>query len=156
LRTKTQTQGLIIREQAIGESDRLVTVLTRDQGVVRAFARRAKNYKDSKNSGTSLLCYSRLELYEGRDKYIINAAYPIEVFFELRRDIVRLALGQYFCELAAELVPAGVESAGAERFALFVRGRPARSPAQTHCGAADAVHLRLYAGPGGLRRVRAL
>lgn len=110
MRTKTQTHGLIIREQAIGESDRLVTVLTRDQGVVRAFARRAKNYKDSKNSGTSLLCYSRLELYEGRDKYIINAAYPIEVFFELRRDIVRLALGQYFCELAAELVPAGVES----------------------------------------------
>ena len=56
MRTKTQTQGLIIREQAIGESDRLVTVLTRDQGVVRAFARRAKNYKDSKNSGTGLLC----------------------------------------------------------------------------------------------------
>lgn len=110
MRSKTQTQGIIIREQTIGESDRLVTVLTRDHGVVRAFARRAKNYKDSKNSGTSLLCYSRLDLYEGRDKYIINAAYPIEVFFGLRQDIVRLALGQYFCELAAELVPEGVES----------------------------------------------
>lgn len=110
MRSKTQTQGIIIREQTIGESDRLVTVLTRDHGVVRAFARRAKNYKDSKNSGTSLLCYSRLDLYEGRDKYIINAAYPIEVFFGLRQDIVRLALGQYFCELAVELVPEGVES----------------------------------------------
>ena len=49
---QVKTQGLIIREQTIGESDRLVTVLTRDEGVVRAFARRAKNLKDSKNSAT--------------------------------------------------------------------------------------------------------
>lgn len=113
-RTKEQvqvkTQGLIIREQPVGESDRLVTVLTKDEGVVRAFARRAKNLKDSKNSATGLLCYSRLNLYRGREKYIINDAFPIEVFFGLRRDIVALALGQYFCSLAAELVPEGVES----------------------------------------------
>ena len=64
---QVKTQGLIIREQTIGESDRLVTVLTRDEGVVRAFARRAKNLKDSKNSATGLLCYSRLNLYKGRE-----------------------------------------------------------------------------------------
>lgn len=42
---QVKTQGLIIREQTVGESDRLVTVLTRDAGVVRAFARRANNSK---------------------------------------------------------------------------------------------------------------
>lgn len=107
---QVKTPGLIIREQPVGESDRLVTVLTRDEGVVRAFARRAKNLKDSKNAATGLLCYSRLNLYKGRERYIINDAFPIEVFFGLRKDIVALALGQYFCELAAELVPEGVES----------------------------------------------
>ncbi len=107
---KIKTQGLIIREQTIGESDRLVTVLTRDEGVLRAFARRAKSLKDSKNSATGLLCYSRLGLYEGRDKYIINDASPIEVFFGLRRDLASLTLAQYFCELAFELVPEKVES----------------------------------------------
>ena len=105
-----KTEGLIIREQTVGESDRLVWALTRDEGVVRAFARRAKNLKDSKNSATGLLCYSRLNLYQGKDKYIINDAFPIEVFFGLRQDIVRLALAQYFCGLAAEVVPDGVES----------------------------------------------
>lgn len=113
-----KTQGLIIREQTVGESDRLVTVLTRDQGVVRAFARRAKNLKDSKNSATGLLCYSRLNLYQGRDKYIINDAFPIEVFFGLRQDIVRLALAQYFCGLSTELVPDGVESGDYLRLVL--------------------------------------
>lgn len=105
-----QTQGLIIREQTIGESDRLVTILTRDQGVLRAFARRAKSMKDSKHSATQLLCYSRLNIYEGRDKYIINDAFPIEVFFDLRKDIGSLSLAQYFCELAMEVAPEGVES----------------------------------------------
>lgn len=113
-----KTQGLIIREQTIGESDRLVTVLTRDHGVLRAFARRAKKLSDSKNAATQLLCYSRLNIYQGRDKYIINDAFPIEVFFDLRKEISKLSLAQYFCELAAELAPEGVDSADSLRVVL--------------------------------------
>ncbi len=102
----------------MGESDRLVTVLTADEGVLRAFARKAKNIKDSKSSATQLLCYSRLNFYKGRDKYIINDAAPIEVFFDLRKDIKRLALAQYFCEIIAEFAPEGVDSAEYLRLAL--------------------------------------
>lgn len=115
---QVKTQGLIIKEQTIGESDRLVTVLTRDEGVVRAFARKAKTMKDSKRSGTQLLCYSRLNLYVGRDKYIINDAMPIEVFFGLRGDITKLSLAQYFCELSAALIPEGVDGGAYLRVVL--------------------------------------
>ena len=73
---QVKTQGLIIREQTVGESDRLVTVLTRDAGVVRAFARRAKNLKDSKSAATQLLCYSRLSIFKGREKYMIDLMVP--------------------------------------------------------------------------------
>lgn len=107
---QVKTQGLIIKEQTIGESDRLVTVLTKDAGVLRAFARRAKNLKDSKSAATQLLCYSRLSVYKGREKYIIDDAEPIEVFFGLRRDIGALALAQYFCELAYLMVPEETDS----------------------------------------------
>lgn len=99
------TDGLIIREQAIGERDRLVTVLTRDLGIIRAFVRGAKNIKSRMGSSTGLLCYSRLSVYEGKDKYIIEDAVPIEVFFQLRDDIVKLSLAQYFLELDYELAP---------------------------------------------------
>jgi DNA repair protein RecO len=113
-----KTWGLVIKEQTIGESDRLVTVLTRDEGVLRAFAKRAKNMKDSKSSATQLLCYSRFNIYKGRDKYIINDAFPIEVFFDLRKAITKLALAQYFCQLAAELAPEGVEASEFLRIVL--------------------------------------
>lgn len=97
------TKGLVIREQTIGESDRLVTLLTADFGLVRAFVRGAKQTKSRLASSTSLFAYSDFSLYRGRDAYVVDNAAPIEVFFELRQDIERLALAQYFAQLAYEL-----------------------------------------------------
>ena len=103
---RTTTDALIIRENNnIGEADRFVTALTRDLGVVRASARGARNLKSRNASATQLLSYSRLTLYQGKAKYIIDEAEPLEVFFELRADIEKLALAQYFCELAGVLAP---------------------------------------------------
>ena len=92
-------KGLIIREQTIGESDRLVTLLTGDLGLVRAFVRRAKTIKNQNLSATSLFVYGEFSLYRGRDAYVVDAANPIEIFFDLRADIERLALAQYFAQL---------------------------------------------------------
>ena len=102
-----ETEGLVIREGSVGESDRLVTLLTKDEGVLRAFARRAKTVRSAQNSGTQLLCYSEFSIFKGREKYSINEARPKEIFFGLREDIGRLALAQYFCELSGLLAPEG-------------------------------------------------
>lgn len=93
------TKGLIIREQTIGESDRLVTLLTADFGLLKAFVRRAKTLKNQNLSSTSLFVYGDFTLYKGRDAYVIDNAVPIEVFFDLRADIERIALAQYFAQL---------------------------------------------------------
>lgn len=100
------TDALIIREyNNIGEADRFVAALTRDLGLIRASARGARNIKSRNAAATQLLAYSRLSLVKGRDKYIIDSAAPLNVFFELRSDITRLAVAQYFCELAGVLSP---------------------------------------------------
>lgn len=99
------TKGLILREQNIGERDKLVTVLTEDMGIVKAFVRGAKSIKSKKHSTTGQFCYSQLSFYSGKDSYIIDEAQSIEMFFELRSDIEKLALAQYFAELACELSP---------------------------------------------------
>lgn len=127
------TDGLIIREQSIGESDRLVTVLTREQGILRAFVRGAKAMKSRNASSTQLLCYSRLSIYEGRDKYIIDEAEPIEVFFSLRSDFEKLSLAQYFCELALTLAPEKMEAGDFLRLVLnafYFLGKEKLPPAQ--------------------------
>ena len=97
---QTKTQGLVIREQTVGESDRLVTLLTADYGLVKAFVRRAKNIKSNNVSATSLFAYSEFTLYRSKEAYVVDNAVANEVFFDLRKDINALSLAQYFVQLA--------------------------------------------------------
>lgn len=102
---KFRTDGLIIKEQNIGEQDRLVFALTKSNGIIKAFVKGAKNIKNQKCASTSLLSYSRLTIYKSRDSYIIGEALPIRIFSKLRNDVVKMCLAQYFCELALTACP---------------------------------------------------
>lgn len=102
---KFRTEGLIIKEQNIGEKDRLVYALTKSNGVIRAFVKGANNIKNPKCAGTSLLAYSRLTIYKSRDAYIIGEAQSIRIFSKLRADVSKMCLAQYFCELALTVCP---------------------------------------------------
>ncbi len=104
---KINTDGLILKRGAVGESDRLVTVLTRDLGVIRAFVHGASKVKGKSTSATDALMYSSFTVTRTKDTYKIDEITPIEVFFELRSDIERLSLAQYFCEVAMYLVVEG-------------------------------------------------
>lgn len=99
------TDGLVIKETSTGESDRIVTVLTKDFGIVRAFANGARKIKSRSQCATQLLSYSRFSIYKSKESFIIDEAQSIEVFFKLREDIEKLTLAQYFCELSGELAP---------------------------------------------------
>ncbi len=101
---RTNTDGLILKEQNIGEKDKLVTVLTRHNGLVRAFVRGAKSFKNRKNSATGMFCYSKISLYKTKESYIIDEAEPLELFFGLREDLEKISLAQYFGELIINLV----------------------------------------------------
>ncbi|MGN1081079.1 MAG: DNA repair protein RecO [Acutalibacteraceae bacterium] len=112
------TQGLIIREQFTGESDRIVTALTKDLGIVRAFASGARSFKSKNIAATQLLCFSSLSLSKRKDTYRITESKPIEVFFELRNDISKLSLAQYFCEAVRAFAPEEEECAQMLRLVL--------------------------------------
>ena len=104
------SEGLIINQKSIGDLDRLVTVLTLDEGLIRAFVKGAKSLKSKNAAATQLFCYSRLLIYKGRDKYIINEAELKEMFFDLRADVEKLSLAQYFCELIMAINPGSTDS----------------------------------------------
>ena len=56
------TDGIVIKENAVGDYDRVLSVLTRDLGVIRAFSVGSRRIKSKKNASTSLLAYSRFSL----------------------------------------------------------------------------------------------
>lgn len=115
---KFKTKGLILRQQNIGERDKLVWALTESHGVLRAFARGAKNIKSSKSAATDLLVCSELSFFEGRDSYTIDDAVAVEQFIGLRSDVENMSLAQYFAELCLSLCPTGQEAREHLRLAL--------------------------------------
>ena len=60
-----RTDGLIIKEKLVSENDKLVTILTRNFGIIRAFAQSVKNLKNKNFSSTQLLCYSDFIIFKG-------------------------------------------------------------------------------------------
>ncbi len=99
------TDALVIREKNIGENDRLVTLMTRDKGIINAFATGAKSIKSRRGTATGLLSYSNFNIDKKGDTYRIAEAAPIKVFFGAGNDIITLSLSQYFCELSSHLYP---------------------------------------------------
>lgn len=100
--TRFTVEGLVIKEMNVGESDRLVTLFTRENGIIKAFASGAKNIKSKKGAATSLLTYSSFTILNKKGTLRIYEATPQASFFTMGSDIEILSLSQYFCELALE------------------------------------------------------
>lgn len=115
---KFRTKGLIIREQNIGENDKLIYALTESHGVVKAFAKGAKSLRSGKSAATALLSYSDLTFHTGRDSYSLGDARALRVFQGLRQDVEKMCLAQYFCELALTVCPS--ERPAAEHLRLVL------------------------------------
>lgn len=99
------TEALVIGQSNIGENDKLLTLITRDYGVIRAFAVGAKSVKSKRGSATGLLTYSNFLLDKKGDTYKVIEASTIKMFFGAGSDVVVLSIAQYFCELCVFFGP---------------------------------------------------
>lgn len=127
----------MLREVKVGESSRLLTLLTAGHGIITVQARGSLNPKNKLFSASGLFCYSEWVLREGRKYYWADEATPIEVFFGLRQELTALSLATYIAELLMILQPTGAE--GARLLQLALRGfwllaEGKRSPALVKTG----------------------
>ena len=108
--TQLTTDCLVIKVKSVGDNDKLLTVLSRELGVISVYASGAKNIKSKKGAATSLLSYSSLTLKKKGEHFRVTEASPVEVFFKTGDDIEALSLAQYFCELAINHAPSDESS----------------------------------------------
>lgn len=100
-----KTDGITIRDLNVGEQDRILTILTREKGVIRASARGARRVRSQLLPATQLLCYAGFTLFRGKEKYIIDEAEPKEMFRGVLSSLDQLSLAQYFAQLCGFVVP---------------------------------------------------
>lgn len=126
------TNGIVLRDYKI-EEDRLLTILTRQFGVVTAYANGANRTRSRLAASTELLAYSSMVLFKNRERFSVDKADSLRIFFGIRTDLDKLALASYFAELTIELAPHGEEADTYLRLllnTLHLLEKSARPPAQ--------------------------
>ncbi len=108
--TRFTTEALVIKEMNVGETDKLLTLFSKEHGIIKAFASGAKGIKSKKGAATSLLTYANFAIKDKNGTFRIYEATPIAMFFGAGSDIEVLTLSQYFCELSACFAVNGVNN----------------------------------------------
>lgn len=92
--------GIVLSAAPAGEYDKLVVLLTKERGKIRAFARGARRPGSPLMAAVNVFAFGEFQIYEGRSSYVITQASIQNYFSELMTDFEGSLFGQYFLEFA--------------------------------------------------------
>ncbi len=84
----------------LGEADKVLTVFSREKGLLKTVAKSARKPGTKMAGRADLLNVNRLYLSTGRSFEIITQSESLETFAGLRLDLSRLTYGLYYAELS--------------------------------------------------------
>ncbi len=91
--------GINLKSKPLGESDRLLTILTREFGLVQAVAMGARKHNSKLAGRSGLFVVNELLIAKGRTLDKIAQADTLESYPRLALDLQKLTAGQYLAEL---------------------------------------------------------
>lgn len=101
-------KGIIIKEYVVGEGDKYITLFTREIGKIQLRAPKAKKYENGLASGTQLFVYGQFVVSGYKDNYKLISVDIINMFHNIRKDLVRLSYATYIVEFLREVTSEGV------------------------------------------------
>ncbi|WP_088890732.1 DNA repair protein RecO [Leptolyngbya ohadii] len=109
--------GINLKSTPLGESDRLLTILTEEFGLLRAVAPGSRKHKSSLGGRSGLFVVNNLLIVSGKNLDKVIQAETVESFPGLSQDLKKLTAAQYLAEIA--LYQALSEQSQADLFNLL-------------------------------------
>lgn len=100
-----KVRGLVIKQTVFGEANRIISIFTKEYGIIKACVYGAKNSRGKNSAATQFLAYSDFVLFKSdKDLMNIRSADICESFFSVQEDIEKLSLCVYLCDLVYTLI----------------------------------------------------
>ena len=96
-------QGVVLRTIRLGESDRIVTLVTEGRGKVRAVAKGVRKTKSRFGGRLEPISHVALQLYAGRELDVVTQAEVVDHFRVIREDLDRLARATAMLEVTDQV-----------------------------------------------------
>ena len=106
------TRALVLREVNYKESDKILTLLTEQEGKLTASARGCRKKGSPISSACQLLAWGEFTLYEFKGLWSVKETASERLFDGIRRDLDKLALASYFAEVTEVLAGGGQPEPG--------------------------------------------
>ena len=90
--------GMVLSTTPVGEYDRRVVILTKEQGKIAAFARGSRKPNSPLVGAVNPFTFGEFTMYAGRSSYTIQSVNVSNYFAELRNDVFGAYYGFYFLE----------------------------------------------------------
>jgi DNA repair protein RecO (recombination protein O) len=100
-----KAEGVVLRHQAIGEADRILTLLTREYGRLRVSARGVRKTTSRLSGRVQPFTRGRFLLARGRTLDVVAQADVLDAFPGLQQDLLRSAYAAYVAELVDRFLP---------------------------------------------------
>ncbi|MBD1824805.1 DNA repair protein RecO [Cyanobacteria bacterium FACHB-DQ100] len=94
--------GINLKAMPLGEADRIVTILTKEFGLLRAVAMGARKQNSKLGGRSGLFVVNELLMAKGRSLDKITQAETLESYPGLGRNLKKLTAGQYLAELTLQ------------------------------------------------------
>ena len=95
--------GIVISENSLGDSDKMLTILTPNLGKISCVAKGAKRPKSMLMAGSQFLCFGEYILYKSQDIYTMNSSNPIELFYNIRTDLDKLNYASLITKIISDV-----------------------------------------------------
>src|SRR4249919_1324803 len=113
-------EGVVLRTQKLGEADRIITLLTRSHGRVRAVGKGVRRTRSKFGARLEPFTHVDLQVYEGRSLDVVQQAETIASYGDrISDDYPRYTTGTVMLETAERLTAEEKEPA-TQQFLLLV------------------------------------
>ncbi|MFZ5366456.1 MAG: DNA repair protein RecO [Patescibacteria group bacterium] len=105
-----KTEGIILKRRNFGEADRILTIYTKHFGKISVLAKGIRKPTSKKSPSLELFNWVKILVSQGKNLDIVSECQTVRAFRSWRKDLKKVGLAFYFCELVERLTVENVKN----------------------------------------------